>query len=147
VPGVEKCGPKTAVKWLTNTTARRRDRARRRDQGRGRREPARALDFLPLGRKLVTVETACDLAPHLESIEASLKTDGEARDLLRDIFARYGFKTWLREVDSAPPEAAAPTRATASRRRWSQPTSCASTRRSRPGRSSTRGSRRSMQPH
>ena len=64
----------------------------------------RALDFLPLGRKLVTVETACDLAPHLESIEASLKTDGEARDLLRDIFARYGFKTWLREVDSAPAE-------------------------------------------
>jgi DNA polymerase-1 len=40
VPGVEKCGPKTAVKWLTNTAARRRDRARRRDQGRGRREPA-----------------------------------------------------------------------------------------------------------
>jgi DNA polymerase-1 len=64
----------------------------------------RALYFLPLGRKLVTVDTACDLAPHLESIEASLKTDGEARDLLRDIFARYGFKTWLREVDSAPAE-------------------------------------------
>src|SRR5207253_2016277 len=37
-------------------------------------------------------------------IEASLRTDGEARDLLRDIFARYGFKTWLREVESAPAE-------------------------------------------
>ncbi|HDR9152553.1 TPA: DNA polymerase I [Burkholderia vietnamiensis] len=105
VPGVEKCGPKTAVKWLSQY-----------DSLDGVIEHAgeikgvvgdnlrRALDFLPLGRKLVTVDTACDLAPHLESIEASLKTDGEARALLRDIFARYGFKTWLREVDSAPPE-------------------------------------------
>ncbi|KHK60281.1 DNA polymerase I [Burkholderia sp. A9] len=105
VPGVEKCGPKTAVKWLSQY-----------DSLDGVIEHAgeikgvvgdnlrRALDFLPLGRTLVTVETACDLAPHLESIEASLKTDGEARDLMRDIFARYGFKTWLREVDSAPAE-------------------------------------------
>ncbi|WP_322086559.1 DNA polymerase I [Burkholderia sp. BCC1999] len=105
VPGVEKCGPKTAVKWLAQY-----------DSLDGVIEHAgeikgvvgdnlrRALDFLPLGRTLVTVETACDLAPHLESIEASLKTDGEARDLMRDIFARYGFKTWLREVDSAPAE-------------------------------------------
>ncbi|KWA11332.1 DNA polymerase I [Burkholderia territorii] len=105
VPGVEKCGPKTAVKWLSQY-----------DSLDGVIEHAgeikgvvgdnlrRALDFLPLGRKLVTVDTACDLAPHIESIEASLKSDGEARDLLRDIFARYGFKTWLREVDSAPAE-------------------------------------------
>ncbi|WP_269507853.1 DNA polymerase I [Burkholderia sp. IMCC1007] len=105
VPGVEKCGPKTAVKWLSQY-----------DSLDGVIEHAgeikgvvgdnlrRALDFLPLGRKLVTVDTACDLAPHLESIEASLKSDGEARDLLRDIFARYGFKTWLREVESAPAE-------------------------------------------
>ncbi|WP_175716759.1 DNA polymerase I [Burkholderia anthina] len=105
VPGVEKCGPKTAVKWLSQY-----------DSLDGVIEHAgeikgvvgdnlrRALDFLPLGRTLVTVETACDLAPHLESIEASLKSDGEARDLLRDIFARYGFKTWLREVESAPAE-------------------------------------------
>ncbi|WP_175915625.1 MULTISPECIES: DNA polymerase I [unclassified Burkholderia] len=105
VPGVEKCGPKTAVKWLSQY-----------DSLDGVIEHAgeikgvvgdnlrRALDFLPLGRKLVTVDTACDLAPHLESIEASLKSDGAARDLLRDIFARYGFKTWLREVDSAPAE-------------------------------------------
>ncbi|MDF3083003.1 DNA polymerase I [Burkholderia sola] len=105
VPGVEKCGPKTAVKWLSQY-----------DSLDGVIEHAaeikgvvgdnlrRALDFLPLGRKLVTVDTACDLAPHLDSIEASLKSDGEARDLLRDIFARYGFKTWLREVESAPAE-------------------------------------------
>ncbi|MBN3746345.1 DNA polymerase I [Burkholderia sp. Se-20373] len=105
VPGVEKCGPKTAVKWLAQYDSLDGVIEHAGDiKGVVGDNLRRALDFLPLGRKLVTVETACDLAPHLESIEASLKTDGEARDLLRDIFARYGFKTWLREVDSAPAE-------------------------------------------
>ncbi|AWV03505.1 DNA polymerase I [Burkholderia sp. JP2-270] len=105
VPGVEKCGPKTAVKWLSQYDSLDGVIAHAGDiKGVVGDNLRRALDFLPLGRTLVTVDTACDLAPHLESIEASLKTDGEARDLLRDIFARYGFKTWLREVDSAPAE-------------------------------------------
>ncbi|HHX4057932.1 DNA polymerase I [Burkholderia contaminans] len=105
VPGVEKCGPKTAVKWLSQYDSLDGVIEHAGDiKGVVGDNLRRALDFLPLGRKLVTVDTACDLAPHLESIEASLKTDGEARDLLRDIFARYGFKTWLREVDSAPAE-------------------------------------------
>ncbi|HEM7878019.1 DNA polymerase I [Burkholderia contaminans] len=105
VPGVEKCGPKTAVKWLAQYDSLDGVIEHAGDiKGVVGDNLRRALDFLPLGRKLVTVDTACDLAPHLESIEASLKTDGEARDLLRDIFARYGFKTWLREVDSAPTE-------------------------------------------
>ncbi|NTZ85283.1 DNA polymerase I [Burkholderia metallica] len=105
VPGVEKCGPKTAVKWLSQYDSLDGVIEHAGDiKGVVGDNLRRALDFLPLGRQLVTVDTACDLAPHLESIEASLKSDGEARDLLRDIFARYGFKTWLREVDSAPAE-------------------------------------------
>ncbi|KOR23473.1 DNA polymerase I [Burkholderia cenocepacia] len=105
VPGVEKCGPKTAVKWLTQYDTLDGVIEHAADiKGVVGDNLRRALDFLPLGRQLVTVDTSCDLTPHLESIEASLKSDGEARDLLRDIFARYGFKTWLREVDSAPVE-------------------------------------------
>lgn len=103
VPGVEKCGPKTAVKWLTqfghlDGVVEHANEIK----GVVGDNLRRALDFLPLGRKLVTVDTACDLSPHLESIEASLASNGKARDLLRDIFSRYGFKTWLREIDSAP---------------------------------------------
>ncbi|WP_321878084.1 DNA polymerase I [Burkholderia cepacia] len=105
VPGVEKCGPKTAVKWLAQYDSLDGVIEHAGDiKGVVGDNLRRALDFLPLGRRLVTVDTACDLAPHLDSIEASLKSDGEARDLLRDIFARYGFKTWLREVESAPAE-------------------------------------------
>ncbi|WP_321909858.1 DNA polymerase I [Paraburkholderia sp. J11-2] len=99
VPGVNKCGPKTAVKWLTQYDSLDGVIAHA-DEIKGAvggylRD---ALDFLPMARKLVTVETACDLAPHLETIEASLATRPEAREELRDIFARHGFKTWLREV-------------------------------------------------
>ncbi|CAG9244428.1 DNA polymerase I [Paraburkholderia unamae] len=102
VPGVNKCGPKTAVKWLTQYDSLDGVIAHA-DEIKGAvggylRD---ALDFLPMARKLVTVDTACDLAPHIESIGASLATRPEAREELRDIFARHGFKTWLREVNEA----------------------------------------------
>ncbi|CAB3786662.1 DNA polymerase I [Pararobbsia alpina] len=102
VPGVDKCGPKTAVKWLTQF-----------DSLDGVIEHAaeikgavgdnlrRALEFLPTARKLVTVDTDCDLTPHVETIEASLETRPEAADQMREVFKRHGFKTWLREIDAA----------------------------------------------
>ncbi|SDD66949.1 DNA polymerase I [Paraburkholderia lycopersici] len=102
VPGVNKCGPKTAVKWLTqygslDGVIEHADEIKGAVGGYLRD----ALGFLPMAKKLVTVETACDLEPHLESIEASLATRPEAREELRDIFARHGFKTWLREINEA----------------------------------------------
>ncbi|MDW9234508.1 DNA polymerase I [Burkholderia thailandensis] len=103
VPGVEKCGPKTAVKWLTQYGSLDGVVEHAGEiKGVVGDNLRRALDFLPLARKLVTVETACELAPHVESFDASLATDGEGRDALREIFSTYGFKTWLRELDSEP---------------------------------------------
>ncbi|WP_028223874.1 DNA polymerase I [Paraburkholderia ferrariae] len=102
VPGVNKCGPKTAVKWLTEYGTLDGIVEHAADiKGAVGGYLRDALDFLPMARKLVTVETACTLTPHIESIEASLATRGEAREELRDIFARHGFKTWLREVNEA----------------------------------------------
>ncbi|WP_233870743.1 DNA polymerase I [Paraburkholderia adhaesiva] len=99
VPGVNKCGPKTAVKWLTeygtlDGIVEHADEIKGAVGGYLRD----ALDFLPMAKQLVTVETACDLSQHIESIEGSLATRPEAREELRDIFAQHGFKTWLREV-------------------------------------------------
>ncbi|MGA3248981.1 MAG: DNA polymerase I, partial [Paraburkholderia sp.] len=102
VPGVEKCGPKTAVKWLTQYETLDGIVAHANEiKGAVGDNLRKALDFLPMARKLVTVDTACDMTPHLTSIEESLSTRPEARDELRDIFARHGFKTWLREVEVA----------------------------------------------
>jgi len=106
VPGVEKVGPKTAVKWLTqygtldgvieNASA---------IKGVVGDNLRRALDWLPMARKLVTVETDCDLTAHMVSIAADLEARPEAGEELRDVFNRHGFKTWLRELESAAGDA------------------------------------------
>ncbi|MEX3933478.1 DNA polymerase I [Paraburkholderia phymatum] len=102
VPGVEKCGPKTALKWLTQFETLDGIVAHANEiKGAVGDNLRRALDFLPMAKKLVTVETECDLTEHVNSFEETLATRPEAREELRDIFTRHGFKTWLREVEIA----------------------------------------------
>jgi DNA polymerase-1 len=102
VPGVEKCGPKTALKWLTQYETLDGIVAHASEiKGAVGDNLRKALDFLPLARKLVTVDTACDLAAQIASIEETLPSRPEARNELRDLFTRHGFKTWLREVEIA----------------------------------------------
>ncbi|VVD84642.1 DNA polymerase I [Pandoraea cepalis] len=102
VPGVDKCGPKTAVKWLTqygdldNLVANAAE-----VKGAAGENLRRALDWLPMGRKLVTVALDCDLAPQVTSIDASLQSQPEDVETLRDFFVRHGFKTLLREAQAA----------------------------------------------
>jgi DNA polymerase-1 len=102
VPGVEKCGPKTAIKWLTQYETLDGIVAHADEiKGAVGDNLRRALDFLPMAKKLVTVERQCDLTGHIVSIEESLQSRPESREELRDVFTRNGFKTWLREVESA----------------------------------------------
>ena len=99
VPGVPKAGPKTANKWLAEfgnldnlmTNA---------DQVKGVvGENLRAsLDWLPQARQLITVKTDCDLSPHLPGLD-DLHAKPEDAALLRELFERYAFKTWLRDVE------------------------------------------------
>jgi len=67
----------------------------------------KALDWLPTGRKLVTVDR--DVVLPLGVDELTLKARDDAR--LAELFARFGFKTWLKDVTSggAATEAAGPT--------------------------------------
>ena len=58
----------------------------------------KALDWLPQGRVLVTVKTDCDLSQHMQSILESLTMQPQDKDVLKDIFTRYNFRTWLREL-------------------------------------------------
>ncbi|MGN6318533.1 DNA polymerase I [Trinickia sp.] len=101
VPGVEKCGPKTAVKWLAQYETLDGIVAHA-DEIKGvvGENLRRALDFLPMARKLVTVERACDLTEHVASIDETLPARDESPLELRDLFMRHGFKTWLREVEA-----------------------------------------------
>ncbi|WP_250452956.1 DNA polymerase I [Caballeronia sp. ATUFL_M2_KS44] len=102
VPGVEKCGPKTALKWLTAYETLDGIVAHASEiKGAVGDNLRKALDFLPMARKLVTVHTECDLASQIASIEETLESRPESRDELRDVFLRHGFKTWLREIEIA----------------------------------------------
>ena len=101
VPGVEKCGPKTAVKWLAQYETLDGVIAHAADiKGVVGDNLRRALDFLPLGKQLVTVERACDLKDHVASIEETLPSRPESPLELRELFMRHGLKTWLREVEA-----------------------------------------------
>ncbi|TAM29104.1 MAG: DNA polymerase I [Paraburkholderia sp.] len=114
VPGVNKCGPKTAVKWLTEygTLDGIVEHAAE-IKGAVGGYLRDALAFLPMAKQLVTVATECDLSKHIESLGGSLATRAEARDELLDIFTRHGFKTWTRELTEARANDAAPAAASA----------------------------------
>ncbi|KNH09304.1 DNA polymerase I [Candidatus Burkholderia brachyanthoides] len=102
VLGVEKCGPKTALKWLTQFDSLDGIVEHANEiKGAVGDNLRKALDFLPMARKLVTVHTECDLTSQIESIDATLESRPESRDELRDVFLRNGFKTWLREIADA----------------------------------------------
>ncbi|KMY85116.1 DNA polymerase I [Candidatus Paraburkholderia calva] len=102
VPGVEKCGPKTALKWLTQFDSLDGIVEHANEiKGAVGDNLRKALDFLPMARKLVTVHTECNLTSQIESIDTTLESRPESRDELRDVFLRNGFKTWLREIEIA----------------------------------------------
>ncbi|HEY4083576.1 MAG TPA: DNA polymerase I [Burkholderiaceae bacterium] len=114
VPGVEKVGPKTAAKWiaeygsLDGVIA-----AAGQVKGVAGENLRKALDWLPMGRKLVTVKLDCDLAAHVPNwpVLDALAFKEIDKAGLTDFYARYGFKTLLKEMTGAlapAPAAAAP---------------------------------------
>ena len=101
VPGVEKVGPKTAVKWITQYGSLDGVIANAANIGGAVGENLRrALDWLPQARVLITVKTDCDLTQHMVSIPESLSQLAEDRDAMLAFFARNGFKSWLRELNA-----------------------------------------------
>jgi len=99
VPGVPKAGPKTANKWLAEFGDLDNLMANA-DQVKGVvGENLRAtLPWLPQARQLITVKTDCDLSPYLPNLDHLLAKPEDA-PLLRELFERYAFKTWLRDVE------------------------------------------------
>ncbi|MBI4989351.1 MAG: DNA polymerase I [Rhodocyclales bacterium] len=97
VPGVDKVGPKTAVKWLQQYGSLDAIVAHAGEIGGVVGENLRkALDFLPLGRKLVTVVS--DLALPVKVADLQPAPPDKAK--LAELFSRLEFKTWLRELEA-----------------------------------------------
>ena len=97
VPGVEKVGPKTAVKWLTQYGSLDKIIAHADDIGGKIGENLRAaLGWLPTARTLVTLRRDLNLPFKLEDLAP---TDEDLARLI-DLFTKLGFNTWLTEAKS-----------------------------------------------
>ncbi|MBI3902276.1 MAG: DNA polymerase I [Nitrosomonadales bacterium] len=97
VPGVVKCGPKTAVKWLAEYGTLDNLIAHAAEiKGVVGDNLRAALDWLPQGRKLVTVK--CDVP--LDKRYDELIAPPQDTEKMRELLTRFGFKSWLRELDN-----------------------------------------------
>ena len=96
VPGVEKVGPKTAVKWLTQYGSLENIIANA-DQITGvvGENLRKALSWLPTSRELITIR--CDVG--IRENLADLAPQPQDKAKLAELFERFDFKTWRRELD------------------------------------------------
>ncbi|WP_341581264.1 DNA polymerase I [Marinobacter metalliresistant] len=97
IPGVNKCGPKTAVKWL-QTYEDLDNLIEHADEIRGKigeylRE---ATETLPLSRELATIRTDVELDFGLEDLELREQDDQQ----LLELFREYEFRSWIAELES-----------------------------------------------
>uniref|UniRef100_UPI0028D156A3 5'-3' exonuclease n=1 Tax=uncultured Stenotrophomonas sp. TaxID=165438 RepID=UPI0028D156A3 len=104
VPGVEKCGPKTAAKWLAEyQTLDGVMAAAPGMKGKIGENLRAALDRLPLNRELVTIRT--DVA--LEASPQTLALRDPDVPALGELYLRYGFTQALKELGGQVPAPAA----------------------------------------
>ena len=106
VPGVAKVGPKTAVKWLAEYGSLDGVIANAGAIGGAvGKNLQQALDFLPLGRKLITIRCDLELPLTLDALVPPAP-DVEA---LKGLFEALDFRSWRRDLDGGgDPAAAAP---------------------------------------
>lgn len=97
IPGVNKCGPKTAVKWLESyqdldTVMAHADEIK----GKIGEYLREATDTLPLSRELATIKTDVELEFGLEDLQHREQDDSQ----LLELFREYEFRTWIAELEA-----------------------------------------------
>ena len=97
IPGVHKCGPKTAVKWLEKYNDLDGVMAHAGEiKGKVGEYLREALEHLPLSRQLVTIHQQVELDVHAEELH---RREPDT-DRLRDLYQRLEFRSWLRELET-----------------------------------------------
>lgn len=101
VPGVPKVGPKTAAKWLGEYGSLDALMARAGEiKGVAGENLRNTLDWLPTGRRLVTIKTDCDLQAWVPGLPdfSSLALRPPQTEPLRVFYEQYGFKGLARSL-------------------------------------------------
>ncbi|MFO7787687.1 MAG: DNA polymerase I [Halospina sp.] len=97
IPGVPKCGPKTAVKWLQQYGDLDNLMAHADEVGGKIGENLRAaLDQLPLSRDLARIRTELDLGYSVEALDP----EPVDREQLLEQFREMEFRGWIRELEN-----------------------------------------------
>ncbi len=96
IPGVPKCGPKTAVKWLAQYESLE-GVIKHADEIKGKvgeylRE---SIPFLPLSYELATIKTDIELPQKLHEIEHDAEDSAE----LVALFKEYEFRSWVTAIE------------------------------------------------
>src|SRR6266850_490702 len=100
VPGVEKVGPKTAVKWLKQYGTLDQVVAHANEiAGVVGENLRKALDWLPQAKKLLTIKCDVELPVKLEDLTPQPQDTAK----LSELFDRLEFKSWLKELQARGP--------------------------------------------
>ncbi|MDO5355963.1 MAG: DNA polymerase I [Conchiformibius sp.] len=100
VPGVDKCGPKTAVKWLQQYGSLENVMAHAAEiKGKVGENLQAALSALPLSQQLITIKTDVALQDVLpEGLDGLQRREPDWPQLSQH-FRTLGFKSWLKEAE------------------------------------------------
>ena len=99
VPGVEKVGPKTAVKWLKEYGSLDNIVANADNiKGVVGENLRKALTWLPTARQLITIR--CDVG--IQESLSDLAPQAVDKAKLAGLFDRFEFRSWRRELDNMP---------------------------------------------
>jgi DNA polymerase I len=109
VPGVDKVGPKTAVKLLQEYGSLDQLIARAEEvKGAVGQNLRKALDWLPKGRELLTIRKDCDLKDHIPGFPdlEDIVINGQDTERLKVFYEKYGFKGLVKQLElhDVPPE-------------------------------------------
>ena len=102
IPGVNKCGPKTAVKWLQeyqdiDNLMANADKVK----GKVGEYLRDARETLPLSRTLATIKLDVELAFGLEDLQEREQNNSA----LLELFREYELRSWINELESSGAQA------------------------------------------
>ena len=104
VPGVEKVGPKTAAKWLQEYGSLDALLANAQNiPGVVGDNLRKAVDWLPIGRQLLTIKTDCDLDGYCKGLPSldAIACGSQDAPALKLFYEKYGFKGLAKTLGAA----------------------------------------------
>jgi len=101
VPGVEKVGPKTALKWLNEYQTLDNIVAHASEfSGVVGENLRKALEWIPKAKDLITIRCDLDIDKNWDNLKPKIQDSST----LKNLYQRFEFKNWLNEIKDGNPQ-------------------------------------------